>query len=235
VSLTLKLLDGFELSHRDEPIPLSPACQRVVAFLALHDRQLRRVHVAGALWLDVSEERSCANLRSALWRMRRYEIPVVHATTTDVGLSRDVFVDVDELVAAARRVLRGGARDEEDIDGTYETGELLPDWYDEWLEPERERLRQLRLHALEATAEGLLESGRTAYAIDALMVGLRADPLRESLHRTLIRAHVAQGNTSEAVRCYQTYRGRLGNALGVSPSAQMEALVGGLGVALPAR
>ncbi len=225
----MTLLDGFELRQRDELIPLPPACQRVVAFLALHGRPLMRLHVAGVLWLDASEKRSCGSLRSALWRIRRCGVALIDATTTHVGLSRDVAVDVDGLVNSTRRVLGSATGGEDDHNGACMTGELLPDWYDDWLEPERERLRQLRLHALEAVAERLLESGRVPYAIDALMVALRDDPLRESLHRLLIRAHLAEGNTTEAIRCYRAYRGRLGAALGIPPSAQMEAVVRDLG------
>jgi DNA-binding SARP family transcriptional activator len=234
-SLALNLLDGFELRRWGEPIPLSPACQRVVAFLALHGRPRTRLHVAGALWLDASEERSCANLRSTLWRMRRCGVPIVEATPTHVALSPEVSVDVDGLVRAAHRVLRNGTGCEEDLDGTCVTGELLPDWYDDWLEPERERLRQLRLHALEAAAERLLARGRAPYAIDALMVALRDDPLRESLHRLLIRGHLVEGNPCEAIRCYHAYRRRLSAALGIAPSASMEEVVGGLGVAVTHR
>jgi DNA-binding SARP family transcriptional activator len=225
----LTLLDGFQLRRRDELVTLPHACQRVVAFLALHGRPLTRLHVAGALWLDASEKRSCGNLRSALWRIRRSGVPLVDATTTHVALSRDVAVDVDGLVTATRRVLGNGAGCDDELEDAYGSGELLPDWYDDWLEPERERLRQLRLHALEAAAERLLEAGRAPYAIDALMVALRDDPLRESLHRLLIRAHLIEGNATEAIRCYRTYSGRLNATLGIPPSARMEAVVGGLG------
>lgn len=235
-TVTLTLLDGFEVRRSDEPIILPHACQRVVAFLALRDRALTRLHVAGALWLDVSEKRSCGNLRSALWRIRQCGAPLVDATTTHVALSRTVAVDVDGLVAATRRALTDtdgkGTTSDDALDEACTSGELLPDWYDDWLEPERERLRQLRLHALEAVAERLLESGRTPYAIDALMVALRDDPLRESLHRLLIRAHIVEGNATEAIRCYQTYRGRLNATLGIRPSARMDAVVGRLGAGL---
>ncbi len=107
MDVRLTLLDGFELRHGDERVSLPLGSQRLVAFLALHDRPLLRVHVAGVLWLDASEERSCANLRSALWRLRRPDCEIVDATTTHVGLSHEVVVDVRELVTAARRLLDG--------------------------------------------------------------------------------------------------------------------------------
>ena len=45
-------------------------------------------------------------------------------------------------------------------------GDLLPDWYDDWLMIERERLRQLRVHALEQLAERAMREGRYGHAID---------------------------------------------------------------------
>jgi DNA-binding SARP family transcriptional activator len=225
----LTLLNGFELRRGDEPLSLPLSSQRLVAFLALHDRALLRLHVAGTLWLDASEERSCANLRSALWRLRRRPGSViVEATATHVGLSREVVVDVRELVSAARRLLDGdGEPDAADLEGACQAGELLPDWYDDWLDTAREHVRQLRLHAVERFAERLLDAGRYGQVFDLLLSGLRGDPLRESAHRLLVRAHLAEGNIGEAIRHYRSYRDRLRAELGIEPSRQMQELLAG--------
>ena len=39
--------------------------------------------------------------------------------------------------------------------GAAALGDLLPDWYDDWLVLERERLRELRVRALERVCERL--------------------------------------------------------------------------------
>ena len=70
-TVQVDLLDGFEVRCEGERLALPPVAQRLVAFLALRDRPLQRLHVAGVLWLDASEERSCANLRSATCRRCR--------------------------------------------------------------------------------------------------------------------------------------------------------------------
>src|SRR6266446_1104354 len=62
--LRLGLLGGFEFRVDECPVRLPASAQRVVAFLALQARPLRRLFVAGSLWLDVPEERSSASLRS---------------------------------------------------------------------------------------------------------------------------------------------------------------------------
>ena len=107
----LHLIDGFELRCDGETIRLPLGSQRLVAYLALHSRPLLRIHVAGTLWLDASESRSCANLRSALWRrpgpLERRSSTRRRATS---GSAREVEVDVREVIALARGLLDGPGR-----------------------------------------------------------------------------------------------------------------------------
>jgi DNA-binding SARP family transcriptional activator len=112
--------------------------------------------------------------------------------------------------------------------GQFLSADILPDWYDDWVSVERERFRQLRLHALEALSERLVAAGRYALAIEAGVAAVAGEPLRESAHRVLIRAHVAEGNHSEAVRQYHAFRRLLQTELSLDPSPQMEALIGNL-------
>ena len=222
-AIHVRLLHGFELRCSGKQIQLPLSSQRLVAFLALHNRPLQRVYVAGSLWIDASEARSHANLRSALWRLRRTGHGVVDATPTTVGLGRGVEVDVHRVLALSRGLLR-----DPDTAGELEeelTGDLLPDWYDGWLEVERERLRQLRVHALEAVAERLLAERRYGEAVEAGLAALETDPLRESAHRVLVKVYLAEGNWGEALRQYRVFCCRLHNELGLRPSGQMEALV----------
>lgn len=222
-SLELKLLRSFELSRNGEPLPLPLGPQRLLAFLALQGRPLMRDYVAGRLWIDYTEERSHANLRSALWRLRRTGSDVVTTTVNQVCISEAVEVDVRRVIRASRRALDRSAEPRQLVDDLGD--DLLPDWYDDWVEIERERLRQLRLHALEAVAERLLGDGRYGQAADAGLTAIQCEPLRDSAHRLLIKVHLAEGNTGAAVRQYEIYTRRLREELGLEPSAQMRELV----------
>jgi DNA-binding SARP family transcriptional activator len=225
-SFSLSLLGGFELRSRGQAVRLAPSAQRVVAFLALHQGSLQRVFVAGSLWEDSSEARAHANLRATLWRLRGRRCPVVRSTLTHIALAPNVMVDVPDLAASALRVIQRAGRDG-DFVRLSSAGELLPDWYEEWVIPERERLRQLRLHALDCLCEALTDSGRYAEAVDAALAAIAFEPLRESAHRALIRAHLAEGNVSEALRQYRAYCELSLARIGRPPSAEMEALIGG--------
>jgi hypothetical protein len=57
-------------------------------------------------------------------------------------------------------------------------GDLLPGWYDDCVLLERERVRQLHMHALEALAEKLAAAGRYGEAVPAAYAAVVAEPLR---------------------------------------------------------
>lgn len=224
--ITLSLLDVFELRCGEESIALPMTAQRLLAFLAVHDRPLRRLYVAGTLWLETPEDRAAANLRTSLWRLHQAGHELVQATNHSLRLAPGVRVDVQETAALAHRLLAGSDEcDDVDLDRAGLRGELLPDWYDDWLLIERERVRQLTLHALEALGERLLVAGRLGQALETALAAFACEPLRESAHRLLIKVHLAEGNAGEAVRQFQQCRRLLGEQLGLTPSPQLEELV----------
>lgn len=106
------------------------------------------------------------------------------------------------------------------------TGDLLPDWDEDWIIFERERLRQLRIHALESLCRKLSVAGHAGRAVDAGLAAVAAEPLRESAQRVLIAAHLHEGNVSEARRQYHHYRELVRDNLGIEPSEALRALVG---------
>jgi DNA-binding SARP family transcriptional activator len=224
-SIRIALLRGFQVVHDGQPVALPLGTQRLVAFLALQDRPVLRVFVAGSLWLDKTERLACASLRSALWQLRRNRLDVVTVSRNHLQLSTCLDVDVWNAVAEAQQVIEG--RDGHDVQPDWLlAGDLLPDWYEDWIIIERERIRQLRLHALETLGQRLIDQGRPAQAIEVGLAAVAADPLRESAHRVVVSAHLAEGNHSEALRQYETYTRLLEDNLGLSPSNQIRQLIG---------
>jgi DNA-binding SARP family transcriptional activator len=226
-SLSLSLLRRFELRGDGRPLAVPLSAQRVIAFLALHAGPLARVFVAGNLWMDASESRASAALRTALWRIRE---PAQRLIRSDGHtLSLDPALDVDVTIASQRtHELLGGPACEpsrQDVELLRDAGELLPDWYEDWVLIERERFRQLRLHALEALCCRLSEAGRHAEATEAGVAAVGCEPLRESAHRALIAAHIAEGNAVEALRQYRACRALLARDLGLQPTPALESLI----------
>ncbi|MGY1709828.1 BTAD domain-containing putative transcriptional regulator [Geodermatophilus sp. SYSU D00758] len=228
--MRLTLLGGFTLraggvAGRPADGELPRAVQRLVAQLGLAGPTDRTV-VAGRLWPDVCEERAHASLRSALWRLRRSAPGIVAPSGGALSLAPGVRVDVRDLQAWAERVRdpRSGTAGTALPDPSL-LGDLLPGWYDDWVLLERDRLLQVRLHALEAAAERMISAGRAGEALQAAHLAIRAEPLRESAHRTVVRAHLAEGNLAEALRAHAAFRDLLRRELGVPPTEQMTRLV----------
>jgi hypothetical protein len=97
----------------------------------------------------------------------------------------DVLVDLHMVCGWATRLVRGSASsdDLEIIPSGVDAIDLLPGWYDDWALIERERVRQRLLHALEALSRQLAQTGRCAEAVDAAMMAVAAESLRESAQR----------------------------------------------------
>lgn len=227
--LYLGLLGGFELRIGEGVIPIPAGFQRLVTFLALSARLLPRTHVAGMLWPDVPTGRANANLRAALWRLPQPCEGFIEVSARHLRLTDNVFVDHHRAAALARRLLDRSSRWDDEELGTAWTQlsrDLLPDWYDDdWVLAERERFHHLRLHALEALCDRLTADGRYGEAVDAGLAAVRAEPLRESAHRVLIKAHLAEGNHGEASRQYSSYRQLTLAELGIEPSAHLRELL----------
>ena len=219
----VRLLGGpyVTASRRRQEVP--EGSKQLLAFIALRRRRVGRRHAAGTLWTGVDEERAAGNLRSALWRLRRAGIDVLLADKWSLALRPDVLVDVHLMDQWATRLIDGtaSAADLAVSPSWADVLELLPGWYDDWVLAERERLRQRMLHALEELSRRLVRAGRFADAVEAAVVAIGAEPLRETAQRVLIEAHVAEGNLSEARRIWREYRDLVHRELGVDPSGTL--------------
>jgi len=201
--------------------------KRLLVFVALRRVRVERSCAAGTLWPIGGELRAAGNLRSALWRLRRAGIDLIVADKWSLTLSDEVVVDLRIMEEWAARLIAGTAtRDDLGVMQWHmDALDLLPGWYDDWALMERERIRQRMLHALEALSRNLAHQGRWAEAVEAALVAVTAEPLRESAQRTLIEAHLAEGNWIEGRRAFDAYHELLRRELGTEPSADLAALI----------
>jgi len=164
----LRLLGAFALERAGRAVELPMSSQRLLAFLALQRRPVLRVFAAGSLWLDAAEDRAGACLRSVLWRLQLPDHGLVDVSNNHLALAPGVEVDLSRSLGLAQRVLTSSA-ELDDLEQAPEelSIDLLPYWYEDWVLVERERFRQLRLHALEALCEQLTALGRFDHAVEA--------------------------------------------------------------------
>jgi|SRR5215467_6805800 len=229
-AFVLRLQGGFRLSDATGDIALAPSARRLVAYLALQNGLARRRPTARALWPETDEDRAAAALRTAIWRTQASGQGLMEISRTHLRLAPGVVVDLWQTIALATRVLDPTAEltDGEVPPAAFRSGDLLEDWDEPWIIRERDRVRDLRLHALEALGERLLARRRHGEAIEAAHAAIHADPLRESAHRLLVRAHLAAGSRGAALRAYAHWREVTRREFGSEPSAEMRELVRGL-------
>lgn len=222
-------MGGFGLFNGRVDVALAEGSQRLLAFLALRRRPVKRVFAAGTLWPDADDAHAYSSLRSAVARLDPAAQSALVVTTTHLRLSDEVTVDLWESEALARRLVgpHGSITIRNSISADLEalSADLLPDWYEDWVILEAENWRQLRLHALEAFAQDLTQKGSYANATSAAQAAIQADPLRESARAALIKVHIAEGNISEALSEFAKYREMLMGELKLEPTPGLKALL----------
>ncbi len=219
----LRLARDFEVRRAGQEVPIAPASQRLVCFLALQTGRVNRAYISGTLWSNVDDHHASACLRSALWRLHPLEI--VDASTTHLWLQPHVVVDLRHMEERALKVLRAASSEEATMVLARELldvgDDILLGWYDDWVVYERERFRLIRLNALDRIGERLIDAGRWEDALEVGLAVTRTEPLRESTQRLLMRVHLMQGNVAEAIRLYRTYARALRDQLSGRPSQRM--------------
>jgi DNA-binding SARP family transcriptional activator len=225
----LQLLGAFRLLCDGREVPLSLREQRLVALLALRAGRPRN-YLAATLWPNGSDERALTSLRVTVWRLRQTVPDLVVAGRNTLALRSDVSCDVQEVLQVASRV----AREPETLDlweavSALSGDDFLPGWYDDWVQLERERLRQVRVRTLDRLARlALIDSDDPDIAATAALASARIEPLRETPQRLLIAAEIASGNLAEARGHFESYRHRVLDELGIEPSPRLSELVGRL-------
>ena len=223
----LDLLGRFALECDSDSIGVPVGVQRLLAFLALRG-PCNRHNVAGTLWPEVTDAQALASLRTCVWRLNKALPGLMDPCGPALALSDFVEVDSQEQEAFASALLNHERDDLEWLTAhlpLLRGGELLPGWYDDWVILERERLNQLRLHALELAATRLTQCHELDLALLLALEAVRTEPLRETANAALMSVYLAEGNVSDAVHQYDVFRDVLQRELALEPSPQLARLL----------
>ena len=223
-TLRMDLLGGFHLSCDGAPVMSlnSPRLQSLLTFLVLHrDTPQARQHLAFRLWPNSTEAQARTNLRNVIHQLRQtlpWAIDVLYADGNFVQWQHasPLSLDVDELEQAY------AAHDFDRAVKVYR-GELMPDCYDDWIMPERERLRQMYIEALRQIILQKESSRDYQTAIDYAQRLLRAEPLREEAYRDLMRLYALNGDRIGIARAYHICTTQLRRELDLEPSVATRA------------
>ena len=231
-TIHLRLLGDFSLIYNDKQVTSlnTIRLQSLLTYLVLHcDVPQQRQHLAFLFWPDTTEAQARNNLRQLLHQLRQVFPAVEHFlsaekhtlhwyTVTPFHLDVAEFEQaLTEAEAATRHNDRSALQTSlEQVDTLYR-GELLPGCYDEWILPERDRLRQSHLQALEQLLRLFEVQGDTGTAIRYAERLLGLDPLSEDLYRRLMRLFALKNDRASALRVYHTCVTTLQREMGVDP------------------
>jgi DNA-binding SARP family transcriptional activator len=101
---------------------------------------------------------------------------------------------------------------------------MAEDPYAEWALEERERLRDLAALALRGYVELLVDAGELEAAVAPARRLCELEPFDDGAQKLLIELSLRRGRRSEAVRRYDSYRGRVQRCLGVQPEFDLQSL-----------
>ena len=229
----ISLLGGFRIVAGAEPAGhvSQPRLQLLLAYLILHRQSAQsRSQLAYLFWPETNDKQAHTNLRKLLYLLRR-ALPdadrrlCITAGTVQWRDDAPAIVDVIEFegaIAAADLAEKQGDRPtmqrwlEEAVD-RY-PGELLPEFYEDWVLAERERLGQHFARSLARLIQVCEEGRDYRSAIEHAKRLLRHDPLHESNYRRLMRLHACNGTARARCASDRACVAVLARELDVAPS-----------------
>ncbi|WP_219417514.1 AfsR/SARP family transcriptional regulator [Pseudonocardia nigra] len=228
------VLGSYTLASAGVPVPLGVDSRRLVAYLAVHPRPQERAALAADLWPGVPAQAAARLLADAVAAVGVPGLfsdggddPVPNPDrapleTAPLALAADVQVDLADAMGLVRALPGIPVDDHPDV--TLLQADILPGWTASWIAVERERFRQLRLHALEERSLRLSSAGRYAEAVEMARSAVRAAPSRESARRALIEVHLAEGEIAAAVAEHDEYQELLRSSVGGPAPSGLDAL-----------
>lgn len=221
---SLQLLGQPQLQRQGVPVRLTVKKTWVLLVLLGCRGETPRARLAAWLWPGLDESTARRNLRRELARLREAQAgDLLRASDDWLALQASAQSDVALFEVAvqgghflqALALWRGPLADGLATDDMPEV--------DHWLTGERSRMHGLWRHALQSQAQALstLEPDRALAHWHRLLAD---DPLQEQHHQAVMRLYLAQGRREEVLaqhrRCVQLLR----EELGLTPSADTDAL-----------
>ncbi len=242
--LRISLFGTARIAHSGatSEIPVTGLTQTLLAFLLLQgQRSHPREKLAGLFWGDYDEERARSCLRTTLYRLRRHLEPrgipretyLLTSPAGEVGFNWKSahWLDVAAFEECASRVLAQPSEaiepsDTQALESALHlySGELLEGIYEDWALRERERLHRLYLNCLAHLMRYYKHHGAYEQSLAHGKEILNHDPLREDIHREVMRLYLSAGQRAKAVEQYKACRDILRAELGIGPMKETRAL-----------
>lgn len=228
VSAAISTIGPMRLTVNGRETPLSSRkALAILLYLALQpQRSESRERIATLLWSESGDEHARAALRQTLRRLKADLVEVgelIEADRSMLRLLAPILVDIVEAGEEARlgeppALLR---RDDVDLGRLFADLEDLDPDFNLWIAVQRERLTSQLVAWLEGALAFVADERKRLALAEALA---RADPTHEGAARSAMQAHLALGDTVQAMRVYERLWKVLDEEFDVEPSAKTQEL-----------
>lgn len=237
--LKVRLLGEFQINYDGQSIAAidSVRLQSLCAYLASRPEiPQSRAKLAFSFWPDSTEKQALTNLRHLLHKLR-HALPeperFIHVDAKSIHWRVDPDFSCDVSTFEKHLKLTAESNQKGDISSTLShlsaaieiyQGDFLPGQYDDWVENERERLRQEYTKALRSLVQ--IHEDRRDYnaAIDIARRWSTHEPSHEAAHFKLMSLYALAGDRAAALETYQRCETILNDELGVEPSRETQEL-----------
>ncbi|HET9909359.1 MAG TPA: BTAD domain-containing putative transcriptional regulator [Anaerolineales bacterium] len=223
-SYRVYLLGSFQIEYVDSTdasvelihLPRRKA-EALLSHLILHPQTHSREKLAALLWGDFSDAQARASLRNALAILRKALGENLFLTEHDlIQINPDypLWVDIREFERQT---------DPEAAIALYR-GDLLSDFYDDWILAFRDHYRELYLSALLNLTQAYRAQSEYERAIEIAKKILEKDPANERAHQQLMFCYMASGDRQAALEQYGKAERVLQEEFAIEPAPETNAL-----------
>ncbi len=222
------LLGAFRVELKTQSIRLpTRKIEGLLAYLILHPGAHTREKLASLFWGDSSDAAARGSLRKALTLLRKHiTSKIVRADRENVQLnpSFPLWVDVNAFEKQVQELLASSSPHPAQFNSLGYQGDLLSDFYDDWILPLREHYRGLYLDVMLRAVEQSRAQSEYKLAIKYAQNILAIDIANERAHQHLMFCYITLGDRNKALGQYETCQRALRNELAVEPARETRAL-----------
>ena len=242
LTLRLSLLGSMRLARENSgpDMKVTRTMKLLLAYLLIRrQRPQPREILVNLLWGDQPEDQARSCLSTHLWRLRSALEPngvprgtyVVLTPGGEVRFNWDnsYWLDIEAFEQSSVRqsgipvdaLTEAEALSLEQALQLY-TGELLEGYYEDWIISERERLELLYVDGLTHLMRYYAQHQLYDKSLACAQTIFQHDPLREEIHREIMRYHLARGQRALAIQQYRACREVLTKELGIGPMEETQ-------------
>ncbi|MGB3903834.1 MAG: tetratricopeptide repeat protein [Anaerolineae bacterium] len=221
-------LGSSRIRRNSEPVEareLRLGAKKMLFFFLAHPA-VTKEQIVAALWPDLSLAKAHSTFHFYLFQVRRL-LGGGASISYEGGAyrleARRYLYDVEEFQRALAKAekARGAQREQYLCQGvsTYQ-GDYLEDIYSDWTVELRASLKREYFRALEELAGYYSQEGELEQAVRYYRDLLDKDPLREDIHRQVMRGLAEAGDRAGAMKQFDQLRSILNEELGAEPSRE---------------